>query len=169
MVSFPGSSVVKNPPAIWETRVQSLSQADHMEKEMATYSSTFAWGIPWAEEPGRLQSMGSQKVGRNLLTNQQKQQTEWWLLRGIRKDNKNFLHTYQCFSATCCSVAKLCLTLWPRGLQHTSLLCPLYPGVCSDSCALTQWCHLTSSSVSYTSSKVFNNSANEYVDVRKKF
>ena len=140
-----------------------------MEEEMATYSSTFAWEIPWAEAPGRLQSMGSQKVGHSLLTNQRKQQTEWWLLKGFQKDNKNFLHTYQCFGVTCwCSVAKLCLTLWPRGLQHTSLLCPLYPGVCSDSCALTRWCYLTSSSVSYTSSKVFNNSAKEYVDFRKK-
>ena len=76
MVGFPGSSAVKNPPAMWETRVQPLGQEDPMEKDMAAHTSTFASEIPWAEEPGRLQSMGSQRVGHNLLTNQQKQQTE---------------------------------------------------------------------------------------------
>ena len=44
-----------------ETQVQSLGWEDALEKEMATYSSTLAWEIPWTEEPGRLQSMGSQK------------------------------------------------------------------------------------------------------------
>ena len=47
---------------MWETRVQSLGWEDPLEKEMATHSSTFAWRIPWREEPGRLQSMGSQRV-----------------------------------------------------------------------------------------------------------
>ena len=47
----------------------------------------------------------------------------------------------------CCSIAKLCLTLWLHGLQHTRLLClPLSPRVCSNSCPLSQWCHLTISS-----------------------
>ena len=46
-------------------RVQSLGQEDPLEKEMATYSSILAWRIPWTEEPGRLQSMGSQRVGHN--------------------------------------------------------------------------------------------------------
>ena len=44
-----------------ETEVQSLGQEDPLEEEMATHSSIFAWEIPWTEEPGRLQSMGSQK------------------------------------------------------------------------------------------------------------
>ena len=44
---------------MWETRVRSLGQEDCLEKEMAIHSSTFAWRIPWTEEPGRLQSMGS--------------------------------------------------------------------------------------------------------------
>ena len=48
-----------------ETRVQSLGQDDPLEKEMATHSSTLAWRIPWREEPGRLQSMGSQRVGHH--------------------------------------------------------------------------------------------------------
>ena len=51
--------MVKNLPALWETRVRSLGQEDPLEKEMATHSSTRAWRIPWTEEPGRLQSMGS--------------------------------------------------------------------------------------------------------------
>ena len=52
-------------PGMWETQVQSLSQEDPLEKEMATHSSTLAWRIPWREEPGRLQSMGSQRVGHD--------------------------------------------------------------------------------------------------------
>ena len=49
-------------PAMRETWVQSLGQEDLLEKEMATHSSILAWKIPWTEEPGRLQSMGSQRV-----------------------------------------------------------------------------------------------------------
>ena len=48
-----------------ETRVQSLGWGDLLEKEMATHSSILAWKIPWTEEPGRLQSMGSQRVGHD--------------------------------------------------------------------------------------------------------
>ena len=53
--------MVKNVPSILETRVLSLGQEDPLEKGMATHSSILAWRIPWTEEPGRLQSMGSQK------------------------------------------------------------------------------------------------------------
>ena len=53
---------VKNLPAVWETQVQSLGQEDPLEKGMATHSSTVAWRIPWTEEPGGLQSTGSQRV-----------------------------------------------------------------------------------------------------------
>ena len=53
--------MVKNPPAMQETGVQSLGWEDPLEKEMATHSSILAWRIPWSEEPGRLQSMGSQE------------------------------------------------------------------------------------------------------------
>ena len=62
--------MVKCLPAMWETRVQSLAWEDPLEKEMATHSSTLAWKIPWTEEPGRLQSMGSQGVGHDLVTKQ---------------------------------------------------------------------------------------------------
>ena len=49
-------------PTMWKTRVQSLGWEDLLEKEMATVSSILEWKIPWMEEPGRLQSMGSQRV-----------------------------------------------------------------------------------------------------------
>ena len=59
------AQMVKSLLAMWETRVQSLGQEDLLEKEMATHSSILAWKIPWTEEPGRLQSMGSQRVGHD--------------------------------------------------------------------------------------------------------
>ena len=52
-------------PTMWETRVQSLGWEDLLEKEMVNHSSIFAWKIPRMVEPGGLQSMGSQRVGRN--------------------------------------------------------------------------------------------------------
>ena len=54
--------MVKNLSALRETRVQSLGQKDPVEKKIATHSSILAWRIPWTEEPGELQSMGSQRV-----------------------------------------------------------------------------------------------------------
>ena len=56
---------VKFLPAMWETQVRSLGREDSLEKEMATHSGTLAWKIPWTEKPGRLQSMGSQRVGQD--------------------------------------------------------------------------------------------------------
>ena len=56
---------LKRLPRMQETWVQFLSREDPLEKEMATHSSTFAWKIPWIEEPSRLQSMGSQRVRHN--------------------------------------------------------------------------------------------------------
>ena len=56
--------MVKNPPAMRETWVQSLGWEDPLEKGKATHSSILAWRIPWTEEPGGLQSMGSKRVGQ---------------------------------------------------------------------------------------------------------
>ncbi|XDA79131.1 hypothetical protein R6Z07F_009187 [Ovis aries] len=56
---------LKRLPPMWETWVQSLGQEDPLEKEMITNSSILAWRIPWTEKPGRLQSMGSQRVGHD--------------------------------------------------------------------------------------------------------
>ena len=66
----------KEFPAKQETWVQSLGQEDPLGKEMATYSSILVWEISWAEEPGGLQSMGSQRVRHNLATKQQKYHEE---------------------------------------------------------------------------------------------
>ena len=60
---FPSGSTVKNLPAIQEMQVQSLGQEEPLEKGMETHSSILAWRIPWSEEPGGLQSMGSQRIG----------------------------------------------------------------------------------------------------------
>ena len=57
--------MAKHLPTMRETWVQSLSWEDPLEKEMATHSITLAWKIPWTEEPGRLQSMGLQRVGHD--------------------------------------------------------------------------------------------------------
>ena len=59
---------LKRLPGMRETRVQSLGQEDPLEKEVATHSSILAWRIPWREEPGSLQSMGSQRVRHDCVT-----------------------------------------------------------------------------------------------------
>ena len=59
------AQTVKRLAIIWETQVRSLGWEDLLEKEMATHSSTLAWKIAWMEEPGGLQSMGSQRVGHD--------------------------------------------------------------------------------------------------------
>ena len=63
------AQTVKNLPAMWETQVWSLGQKDSLEEDMTTHYSILAWRIPWTEEPGGLQSMGSQRVGHDWATN----------------------------------------------------------------------------------------------------
>ena len=68
---FPSGSAVKNLPVMQEMQeewVQFLSQEDALEGERATHSSILAWRIPWTEEPGTLQSIGSQRVRHNLVS-----------------------------------------------------------------------------------------------------
>ena len=65
------AQMVKNLPAVWETLVRSLGWEDPLEKGMAIHSSILAWRIPWTGEPAGLQSMGSQRVGHDLMTKQQ--------------------------------------------------------------------------------------------------
>ena len=62
---LPVAQMVENLPGMRETQVRSLGWEDPLEKETATHSSTLAWRIPWREEPGVLQSMGSQRVGHD--------------------------------------------------------------------------------------------------------
>ena len=66
--TFLVAQTVKRLPIMWETWVWSLGWEDPLEKGMATHSSILAWKIPWTEEPGRLQSMGSQRVGHDWAT-----------------------------------------------------------------------------------------------------
>ena len=61
--------MVKNLPVVWETQVWSLSWEESLEKEMATHSTILAWRISWTEEPGGLQSVGSQRIGHDWATN----------------------------------------------------------------------------------------------------
>ena len=63
-MGFPSGSVVKNPSAMQETQVQSLDREDPLEEGMATHSSILAWRIPWTEQSGGLQSIGSQSWTR---------------------------------------------------------------------------------------------------------
>ena len=98
---------------------------------MATHSSILAWRITWTEEPSGLQSMGSQSIGQ-----------DWNDLACMHAGAITALISY-----LCCSVAKSCLPLRPRALQHARLLCPpLSRGVWSNLCSLSQWCYLTISS-----------------------
>ena len=64
-MGLPGGSEVTNPPVMQEMWVRSLDWEDPMEEGVATHSSILAWRIPWTEEPGGLQSMGSQRVGHD--------------------------------------------------------------------------------------------------------
>ena len=76
---FVGASLVaqrvKRPPAMLETRVQSLGREVPLEKEMTTHSSVLAWRIPWTEAAGRLQSMGLQRVRDDLAQQEQQGKT----------------------------------------------------------------------------------------------
>ena len=73
------AQTVKNPPAMQGTWVQSLGWEDALEKEMATHSSILAWRFPWTEEPGGLQSMGSQRVRHDWTTKHGKTHDEFHL------------------------------------------------------------------------------------------
>ena len=108
---------VKRLPAMQETRVQSLDWEDPLEKEMATHSSILVWRTPWAEEPGGLQSMGSQRVRHdwatsqsmyhNLLSALPKEQTNqsklWSLMRKL--NSVSYLGINCCFHCSWISLA----------------------------------------------------------------
>ena len=119
------AQMVKNPPAMQETWVQSLGWEDPLEEGMATHSSILAWRIPWTEEPGRLQSMGSQRVRQDWATS---------------TFISHLLSSIQ-FSSSVVSNS-----LW-HGQQHTRPPCPSpTTGPWSNPCPLSWWCHPTISS-----------------------
>ena len=121
------AQTVKCLPTMRETWVRSLGREFPLEKEMAIHSSTLTWKIPWTEEPGRLQSVGLQRVGYDWATS----------LHFIKGAAIYKGISYPC----CCSVAKSRVTRRPHGLKHSRLLCPpLSLRVCSNSCPLSWWC-----------------------------
>ena len=100
------------------------------EKAMAPHSSTLAWKISWTEDPDRLQSMWSGRVGH-----------DWIDLAAAAAAAQSYWGQFSC--------SVMSDSLWPHGLQHARTPCPLStPGVYLNSCPLSQWCHpIISSSV----------------------
>ena len=116
---FPG----KESPAMQETWVPSLGWEEPLEKGMATYPNSLAWRIPWTEEPGRLQSMGSQRVGHdfhflNILA------VFWIICSGFS------LH----FSWLLMKLSTVSYVCWPFGFPVLSSTCPNFLSVFLFSC-----------------------------------
>ena len=116
------AQTVKHLPAMWETWVQSLGQEDPLEKEVATYSSTLAWEIPWTEEPGRLQSMGLQRVRYNWGTSLMNINVHMCLLSFQKDDIHPKRLTYMCVyhrpKRWCCESAALNI---PANLENSAV------------------------------------------------
>ena len=91
------AQLVKNPPAMWETWVRSLGWKDPLEMGVSTHSSILAWRIPWVEEPGRLQSMGSQRVRHDRVTLKNKQKNLQFNLVLIQGSSNSFV-LFPCIS-----------------------------------------------------------------------
>ena len=86
------AQTVKSLPTMWETQVGSLGWEDPLEKEMAIHSSTLAWKSPWIEEPDRLQSMGSQRVGERESARVTERLSEFTSLHPLRYSSlENFM------------------------------------------------------------------------------
>ena len=127
-------------------RIWSLGQEDPLEEKMATHSSILAWKIPWTEEPGKLQSMESQRVSPDWAPSTQ------FLVPGQRTKRPHFKpllasgSRYQ-FSSVQFNHSVVSNSLWPHGPQHAR---PSYPSptprVYPDSCPSSWWCHPTISS-----------------------
>ena len=116
------AQVVKHLPTMREIQVQSLGQEDHLEKEMATHSSTLAWKIPWTEEPGRLQSMGSQRAEHDWATSLSlsfhQKMMSWWHLQCC------LTATVGCFQNTA-SRANTNLFIYSRNNNRMSIVMPV--------------------------------------------
>ena len=150
--------LVKNLPAMQETRVQSLSLEDTLEKGMAIHSRILAWKIPWTEEPGRLPSMGLKRVGHNWVTNTFTFSFHFSLMPFGTISSISIYRIFLYISIIIIiyivyssdpnyyvfwTVVKVMSnSLWPHGLQHTRFPCPsLSPGICSNSYLLSWSCH----------------------------
>ena len=103
-----------------ETWVRSLGREDPLEKEMATHSSILAWRIPWTEEPGGLQSMGSQRVGHDWVTS-----LHFTLVKAWKGEVESFLTRAPGYRACSHTPGALrCLPFWRAGTASRSSLCP---------------------------------------------
>ena len=111
---------------MWETWVQSLGQEDPLEKEMATHSSTLAWEIPWTEEPDRLQSMGSQRVGHNWVTSLYQLYSDWWEVITHYSFDLHFCNNEQCWVSFHVFIGHLYVIF---GEMSIYMLCPLFDWV----------------------------------------
>ena len=94
----------KNPPAVQETQVRSLGREDPLEEGMATHSSILAWRIPWTEEPGGPQSMRSQRVRRDLVTEHAKYKK--------KRKKSQFLKEISPNPVLCASVQRMVMEKW---------------------------------------------------------
>ena len=160
---FSDSAVGKGSAAVQETWVQSLDQEDALEKEMATHSSILAWKISWIEEPGGLQSRGSQELDMTSRLNHNHRVHKQQAYKKIQENCYLifcffflifFPHTLLYFSSVqfSHSVVSDCLRLHES--QHARPPCPSpTPGVHPNSCALSRWCHpaISSSVVPFSS------------------
>ena len=118
------AQMVKCLPIMQETQVLSLDQEDPLEKEMAIHSSTLAWKIPWMEEPGGLQSMGSQGVGRDWVTSL----SSFFLFFGIGMKTDLFQSCGHCWVFKICwGIECITFTASYLGIWNSSTGIPLPP------------------------------------------
>ena len=147
--------MVKHLPAMQKTWVQSLGWEDleDLEKEIATHSSILAWRLPRMEEPGRLQSMGLQRVRHDWATSLHDYLSLWIFIRPLRskKFTLNYVnnsHNLQWIMFQSIQLSRSIMsdsaTPWTEHIRHP---CPSpTPGACSNSCPSSSWCHPTISS-----------------------
>ena len=110
------AQTVKHLPTMWETWVQSLGREDFLEKEMATHSSILAWKIPWMEEPGVLQFMGSQRVGHDWANSATHSLTQaWWQYRARIYSFPNFEPVHYSMSVSNCCILTYIQVYWEAG------------------------------------------------------
>ena len=150
---FPGGSVVRNLPAMQEMQVRSLGRKDSLREGVTTHSSILAWRIPWTEEPGRLQSMGSQRVRHDWsdLAHIQLIPACFIKILGFFSGDLKKCWLFILHSSVSHSVqfsrSVVSNSLRPNEPQHTRPPCPSpTPEVYPNSCPLSQWCHPTISS-----------------------
>ena len=125
-------------------QIWSLGWEDALGKEMATLPCILAWKIPWTEEPGKLQSMRSQRVINNLGTKQQLQQINILHLMPDIEEGATDIRCSVQFSSVQFIHSVVSDSLRPHGLQHARAPCPSpTPGVYSNSCPLSWWHHPT--------------------------